>query len=109
MQVSVAVREREAAVADADRRAGNALRDMTEDQGLSVREAVERCGDEPTTREATGCVASSRTATWRAQGGCQELTWSRPRVRRAARHQGLASGTIVWKRRRMSWAPAVMT
>src|ERR1035437_2708139 len=49
----VAGRERGAAGADADRRAGNALRDMTEDEGLSVREAVEWCGDEITTREAT--------------------------------------------------------
>src|ERR1035437_4723393 len=49
----VAVREREAGGAGADRRGGNALRDMTEDEGLSVREAVEWCGDEITTREAT--------------------------------------------------------
>ena len=48
----LAVREREAAVADADRRAGTALRDMTVGEGLSVREAVEWCGDEITTREA---------------------------------------------------------
>jgi len=51
--VLIAVREREAAVADADRLAGKALRDMTEDEGLSVREAVKWCGDEITTREAT--------------------------------------------------------
>jgi hypothetical protein len=53
VQVLVAVRERDAAVADADRRAGKALREMTEDEGLSVREAVQWCGDEITTREAT--------------------------------------------------------
>lgn len=53
VRVLVAVRERDAAVADADGRAGKALRDMTEDEGLSVREAVEWCGDEITTREAT--------------------------------------------------------
>jgi hypothetical protein len=53
VRVLVAVRERDAAVADADRRAGKALREMTEDEGLSVREAVEWCGDEITTREAT--------------------------------------------------------
>lgn len=53
VRVLVAVREREAAVADADRRAGKALRDMTEDEGLLVREAVKWCGDEITTREAT--------------------------------------------------------
>jgi hypothetical protein len=51
--VLVAIRERDAAVADAERRAGQALREMTEDEGLSVREAVEWCGDEITTREAT--------------------------------------------------------
>jgi hypothetical protein len=53
VRVLVAVRERDAAAAEADRRAGNALREMTEDEGLSVREAVEWCGDEITTREAT--------------------------------------------------------
>jgi hypothetical protein len=53
VRVLVAVRERDAAVADADRRAGEALREMTKDEGLSVREAVEWCGDEITTREAT--------------------------------------------------------
>jgi hypothetical protein len=51
--VLVAVRERDAAVANAERRAGQALREMTEDAGLSVREAVEWCGDEITTREVT--------------------------------------------------------
>jgi len=53
VRVLVAVRERDAAVAEAERRAGEALREMTEDEGLSVREAVEWCGDEITTREAT--------------------------------------------------------
>jgi len=51
--VLVAIRERDAAVVEADRRAGKALREMTEDEGLSVREAIEWCGDEITTREAT--------------------------------------------------------
>ena len=53
VRVLVAIRERDAAVADADRRAGKALREMTEDEGLSVREAVEWCGGEITLREAT--------------------------------------------------------
>ena len=53
MRVLVVVREREAAVADADRRAGAALRDMTVGEGLSVREAVKWHGDAITTREAT--------------------------------------------------------
>jgi len=53
VRVLVAVRERDAAVVEADRRAGKALRDMTEHEGLSVREAVEWCGGEITLREAT--------------------------------------------------------
>jgi hypothetical protein len=53
VRVLVAIRERDAAVAEADRRAGQALREMTEDEGLSAREVVEWCGDEITTREAT--------------------------------------------------------
>jgi len=53
VRVLVAMRERDAAVADAERRAGKALWEMTEGEGLSVREAVEWCGDEITTREAT--------------------------------------------------------
>jgi hypothetical protein len=53
VRVLVAIRERDAAMADADRRAGQALREMTEDEGLSVREAVEWCGGEITLREAT--------------------------------------------------------
>jgi len=53
VRVLVAIRERDAAVIDAERRAGQALREMTEDEGLSVREAVQWCGDEITTREAT--------------------------------------------------------
>jgi hypothetical protein len=53
VRVLVAVRERDAAVADAERKAGQALREMTENEGLSMREAVEWCGDEITSREAT--------------------------------------------------------
>ena len=53
VRVLVAIRERDAAVVEADRRAGKALREMTEDEALSVREAVEWCGDEITTREVT--------------------------------------------------------
>ena len=53
VRVLVAVGERDAAVARADRRAGQALREMIDDEGLSVHEAVEWCGDEITTREAT--------------------------------------------------------
>jgi hypothetical protein len=47
--VLTALGERDAAVRDAERRAGQALQTMTEDEGLSVREAVEWCG--------SGCLA----------------------------------------------------
>jgi hypothetical protein len=53
VRVLVAMRERDAAVAEADRRAGLALCHMIQDEGLSVREAVEWCGDAITAREAT--------------------------------------------------------
>ena len=46
-----ALGERDGAVRDAERRAGEALRAMSEDEGLSVREAVEWCGAGITVRE----------------------------------------------------------
>jgi hypothetical protein len=52
--VLTAFGEREGAVRDAERRAGQALQTMTEDEGLSVREAVEWCGSGGlTVREVT--------------------------------------------------------
>lgn len=52
-QVMVAIGERDAAVAEAEKRAGVALRELTEVEGLSLGEAVEWCGDTVTLREAT--------------------------------------------------------
>jgi hypothetical protein len=46
------VRERDAAVTAAERRAGHALREMTDQEGLTLREAVAWCGGELTPREA---------------------------------------------------------
>ena len=51
--VMVAIGERDAAVAEAEKRAGVALRELTEVEGLSLGEAVEWCGDTVTVREAT--------------------------------------------------------
>jgi hypothetical protein len=51
--VLTALGERDGAVKDAERRAGEALRAMSEDEGLSVREAVEWCGAGITVREVT--------------------------------------------------------
>jgi len=42
--VLTALGERDGAVRDAERRAGEALQTMTIDEGLSLREAVEWCG-----------------------------------------------------------------
>jgi hypothetical protein len=42
--VLTALCERDAALQDAERRAGEALQTMTDDEGLSVREAIEWCG-----------------------------------------------------------------
>jgi hypothetical protein len=53
VQVLTAVEERDAALADTERRAGAALRQMTEVEGLTLSEAVDWCGDEVSVREAT--------------------------------------------------------
>jgi hypothetical protein len=53
VQVMTAVGERDAAVAEAEKRAGNALREMTTVEGVTLREAVEWCGDQIGVREAT--------------------------------------------------------
>ena len=46
-----ALGERDALVRDAERRVGQTLRTLTEDEGLSVREAVDWCGSGVTVRE----------------------------------------------------------
>jgi len=51
--VLTALGERDGAVKDAEMRAGEALRAMSVDEGLSVREAVEWCGTGITVREVT--------------------------------------------------------
>ncbi|GAB3993421.1 hypothetical protein [Nocardioides marmoraquaticus] len=52
-QVMVALGERDAMVAAAERRAGEALREMTEQEGLSLGEAVDWCGGTLSSREVT--------------------------------------------------------
>jgi hypothetical protein len=51
--VMVAVAERNQVVEQTERRAGEALREMTEAEGLSLSEAVEWCGDTLDERDAT--------------------------------------------------------
>lgn len=87
VQVMTAVGERDAAVAEAEKRAGAALREMTTVEGVTLREAVEWCGDQIGVREATrlrrlaendqddekgdedGARALAATATTAASGG----------------------------------------
>ena len=49
----VTIGERDAAVAETEKRAGQALRELTEREGLSLGEAVQWCGETVTVREAT--------------------------------------------------------
>ena len=60
--VLTALAERDAMVRDAERRAGQALRTMTDDGGLSVREAVAWCGSGVTVREVTRLRQLARDA-----------------------------------------------
>jgi hypothetical protein len=53
LAVLTALGERDALVRHAERRAGHALRAMTDDEGLSVQEAVDWCGSGITVREIT--------------------------------------------------------
>lgn len=51
-QVMVAIGERDAALAQTEKRAGKALRELTVAEGLSLGEAVEWCGESLNLREA---------------------------------------------------------
>jgi hypothetical protein len=51
--VLTAIGERDSLVRDAERRAAQALRLMTDQEGLSIRDVVEWCGGAITRREAT--------------------------------------------------------
>ena len=51
--VLTALAERDALVRDAEQRAGQALRTMTDNEGLSAREALDWCGSGVTAREIT--------------------------------------------------------
>jgi hypothetical protein len=53
VEVLTAIGERDGAVWDAERRAGEALRTMTGDEGLSMRAAADWCGNAITSREVT--------------------------------------------------------
>lgn len=57
VDVLTALEERKAAIADYNRRAGQALWGMTQREGLSLREAVEWCGPELDHADAKRLVA----------------------------------------------------
>ena len=57
--VLTALGERDALVRDAQRRAGQALRTMTDNGGFSVREALDWCGSGVTVRDLPGCCGST--------------------------------------------------
>jgi hypothetical protein len=67
-QVLVAVAERDVAVAEAERRVGLALREFTEVEGLTLREAVAWCDEKVSVREATRLRRLAEQADAPAQG-----------------------------------------
>ena len=69
-----ALGERDALVRDAEQRAGQALRTMTDDEGVSVREAVDWCGSGVTLREITRLLRLDGGP----QGGQTEASDERP-------------------------------
>ena len=82
VQVLTAIGERDAAVIDTERRAGAALAQMTQGEGLPVDEAVRWCGDRLTAREVTRLRRLSSEA---AVGGGQD----------GEDDGGVATGTVV--------------
>ena len=52
LDVLTALEERKAAIDDCERRAGLALKKLTDDEGLSMVQIVDWCGGELTSREA---------------------------------------------------------
>jgi regulator of protease activity HflC (stomatin/prohibitin superfamily) len=86
--VLTALGERDALIRDAERRAGQALRTMTEDEGLSVREAVDWCGGDLTVREITRL----RRLDGSDQGARDEHVGCAPGGRQGAPYLGSLSG-----------------
>jgi hypothetical protein len=76
--VLTALGERDALVRDAELRAGQALKTMTEDEGLSLQEAVDWCGSRITVRENNPAAAARR----------QSSGWSRRTRRMSGRLAG---------------------
>ena len=73
-----ALSERDGAVRDAQLRAGGALLGMTDDEGLSMREAVEWCGSGVTLWEVTRLrrLATSTGAVVKGEYAAAQRAWS---------------------------------
>src|SRR5215207_6392818 len=95
--VLTALGERDALVRDAERRAGQALRTMTDDEGLSLREAVDWCGG-VTVREITRLLRLAPAEQSRPRRTTGWQRWSTPllarRVLRLARRQFASSNRV---------------
>jgi hypothetical protein len=61
VEVLTALGERDQAIRDAEQRAGGALLAMTDNEALSVREALDWCGSRVTVREVTRLRRGYRT------------------------------------------------
>jgi hypothetical protein len=88
VQALTAVEERDAAVAETERRAGAALRQMTEVEGLTLSEAVDWCGEEISVREATRLRRLARN-----DGEAEAGEPSGPADSAAAQGGGVSAGT----------------
>ena len=85
VEVLTALGERDGLVLDAERRAGQALRTMTDEEGLSLREAAEWCGSGVRVREIAWLLRS--TAATRAVETMRRMTACRA---------GWARCCIIW-------------
>ncbi len=59
VDVLTALEERKAAIADCDRRAGLTLKKLTQEEGLSVKEAIDWCGGDVTNREIARLIRTA--------------------------------------------------
>lgn len=90
VQVLTAVEERDTAVANTEQRAGAALRQMTEAEGLTLSETVEWCGQEISVREA---MRLRRLAGDDGDAADEEGESSVPTGSAAAQGGGVSAGT----------------
>lgn len=61
VDVLTALTERQVSIEECERRAGQALRQLTEGEGLSLDDAADWCGDDLTAREAKRLLQMARS------------------------------------------------